>query len=81
MDHRTFLRFLSWAEHKALSEQKDGPGLRYLAIYLALIILFAAPTALQVPGWPFLMVPLGILLAFLFNLEHECTHTTAFRTN
>ena len=80
MDHRTFLRSLSRADRKALSEQTDGPGLRHLTIYSSLIFLFAVPIAFQVPGWPFLMVPLGILLAFLFNLEHECTHTTAFRT-
>ena len=81
MDHRTFLRSLSRDDRKALSEQKDGPGLRHLAIYSSLIFLFAVPIALQIPGWPFLMIPLGILLAFLFNLEHECTHTTAFRTD
>ena len=81
MDHRTFLRSLSRGDRNALSEQKDGPGLRHLAIYSLLIILFAVPIAFQVPGWPILMIPLGILLAFLFNLEHECTHTTAFRTD
>ena len=81
MDHREFLRSLSRADRKALSEQSDGPGLRHLAVYVSLILLLAVPIALRVPGWPFLMVPLGILLAFLFNLEHECTHTTAFRTS
>ena len=80
MDHRAFLRSLSRVERKALAEQKDGPGLRHLAIYVLLIILFAVPIALRVPGWPLLMIPLGILLAFLFNLEHECVHTTPFKT-
>ena len=80
MDHRAFLRSLSRADRKALAEQEDGPGLRHLAVYIALMLAFAVPIALRVPGWPVLMVPLGILLAFLFNLEHECVHTTPFRT-
>ena len=80
MDHRSFLRSLSRADRRALAEQKDGPGLRHLAVYIALTVAFAIPVALRVPGWPLLMLPLGILLAFLFNLEHECVHTTPFRT-
>ncbi len=35
---------------------------------------------LKVPGWPLLMLPQGVALAFLFNLQHECTHKTPFRT-
>ncbi|MDE0702759.1 MAG: hypothetical protein OXH59_03450, partial [Rhodospirillaceae bacterium] len=74
MDHRMFLRSLSRADRKALAEQKDGPGLRHLAVYILLMLAFAIPIALRVPGWPLLMVPLGIQLAFIFNLEHECVH-------
>ena len=81
MDHREFLRSLSRADRKALSRQENRASLCHLAMYVFLILLFAVPIAVQVPGWPLLMVPLGILLAFLFNLEHECTHTTAFRTS
>lgn len=80
MDHRAFVKSLSRADRAALSEQKDGPGLRHLAIHVLLILLFAVPIALEVKGWPILMIPLGILLVFLFNLEHECTHTTPFKT-
>ena len=81
MDHAEFVRSLSRAERKALAEQKDGPALRHLAVYMSLIVLFAVPIALRVAGWPVLMLPLGILLAFLFNLEHECTHKSPFRTD
>ena len=80
MDYRAFLNSLSDAERKALVERKDGPGLRRLAVHMLLILLFAVPISLQVTAWPILMIPLGILLAFLFNLQHECTHTTPFRT-
>ncbi len=80
MDYRTFLRSMSGADRKALGKKENGPGLRHLALYTLLLLLFAVPIALGVPGWPLLMIPLGILLAFLFNLEHECTHTTAFKT-
>ena len=80
MDHRTFAKSLSGADREALAQKKDGPGLRYLGMHVLLILLFAVPIALRVTAWPILMVPLGILLAFLFNLEHECTHTTPFKT-
>jgi len=80
MDHATFVSSLSRAERKALAEQSNGPALRHLAIYMFLICLFTVPIALHVAGWPLLTIPLGILLAFLFNLEHECTHKSPFRT-
>ena len=80
MDYRTFVKSLPEADRKALVERKNRPGLRHLAIYMLLILLFAVPISLQVTAWPILMIPLGILLAFLFNLEHECTHKTPFRT-
>ncbi len=80
MDHAEFVKSLSRDERRALVEKVDGPALRHLGIYMVLIFLFAAPVAMQVPGWPFLMFPLGILLSFLFNLEHECTHKSPFRT-
>jgi fatty acid desaturase len=33
-----------------------------------------------VPGWPLLLPVQGVLLVFLFTLEHECTHRTPFAT-
>ena len=81
MDHATFVSSLSRAERKALAEQSNGPALRHLAIYMFLICLFTVPIALHVAGWPLLTIPLGILLAFLFNLEHECTHKSPFRSD
>ena len=80
MDYKAFIKSLPRDKRNALGELRDGPGLRHLAIYAFLIFLLAVLVAIRVTGWPFLMIPLGILLAFLFNLEHECTHKTPFRT-
>ncbi|MEP4313082.1 MAG: fatty acid desaturase, partial [Anderseniella sp.] len=34
----------------------------------------------EVPGWPLLMLPLGIQQVFLFTLLHETVHRTPFRS-
>ena len=56
-------------------------GLRHLALYCcgACGNQYAGIAA-QVPLWPLLILPQGILLVFLFTLSHECTHKTPFRT-
>ena len=56
---------------------------RDCATYLSIRLLITACVAViasGVPGWPLAILPLGILLTFLFNLEHECTHKTPFKT-
>jgi len=32
------------------------------------------------PPWQIMMIPHGILIAFLFTMQHECTHNTPFRS-
>lgn len=60
----------------------DGPGLLHLAGHLALLALTG--TAVLLAPNPLLLVLAmlvhGIVLVFLFTLEHECIHGTAFRT-
>lgn len=80
MDHKAFLSSLAPADRAALIERADGPGLRHLSLHLGLIAALAAGVAIGVPLWPALLPPLGIALAFLFTIEHECTHKTPFAT-
>ena len=75
MDHKSFVASLPADRKSALHERSDGPGVRRLVLYLTAIVICAAAV---LAGWWGMMLPLGILLAFLFTLEHEATHKTPF---
>lgn len=78
MDHRDFLSALPAATRAALVERSDRAGLRHLAGHLGAILLVGGLIAAGVPGW-WLLVPVqGVLVVFLFTLEHEATHKTPF---
>jgi len=76
-DHKAVIAGLPPGLRAALAEVTMAEGLRHLAGHLALIGLglWGMTTAL----WPLALVPLGVLMTFLFTLEHECTHRTPFR--
>jgi fatty acid desaturase len=78
MDHKAWLAALP-AEVKAeLAARSDAAGLRHLALHLGLILACGAAIASGLPGW-WLLLPLqGVLIVFLFTLEHEATHQTPF---
>lgn len=79
-DHKAFLAELP-AETKArLTLRSDRAGLLHLAGHVAAIVLTGTLIANAVPGWPLLLPVQGILLVFLFTLQHECTHKTPFAT-
>ena len=80
MDHRSFLAGLTAAQRSDLTETSDGKGLGALAVHFGLIAFLGAMIALEVPGWPVLMLPQGILIMFLFTTLHETIHRTAFRS-
>ncbi len=80
MDHRRFLANLPPDARDDLTALADGPALRHLAGHIGLIVLLAAAIAWRVPFWGLLVPVLGIAMAFLFTLQHECTHRTPFRT-
>ncbi len=80
-DHRAFLAALPAAEKLALTARSDGAGLIHLAGHLGLILAVSAAIGAKVPAWPLLLPIQGVLLAFLFTLEHECTHRTPFRSD
>lgn len=78
MTHKDFLKTLSPQDKAALTRRSDGPGLRHLALHAGLIVLCGLLIALKVPFWWALLLPQGILIAFLFTLQHEATHKTPF---
>ncbi|MEX0284789.1 MAG: fatty acid desaturase [Paracoccaceae bacterium] len=81
MDHRTYLKSLGTAEKDALTRRADAPGFLHLAMHGGLILFLGGLIALRVPFWWALMLPQGILLAFLFTLQHEATHKTPFASD
>ncbi len=65
-------------ERVALAERSDSQGIRHLAGHFGALLLTGSLVAAQVPLWPLLLPVHGVLLVFLFTLEHECTHKTPF---
>jgi fatty acid desaturase len=79
--HREAIAALSEGELTRLKETADRPGLIHLAGHLSLLILTGAAVLLA-PNWPLWSAAAlahGIVLIFLFTLEHEAIHATAFR--
>lgn len=80
MNHKTLIASLSAEQRAVLTEKSDRRGLNRLALHWGSIVLLAILVALGVPGWQVLVLPLGILIVFLFTLLHEAVHSTPFRT-
>lgn len=80
MDHKEFLASLSAHDRVWLTERRNLPGLVHLALYLAVLALSSVWILASLPFWPAAVLVQGILLIFLFTLEHECIHGTPFRT-
>ena len=80
MDHATFRASLPPETRERLTVRRDGPALIHLSGHLALVATLALWVAQGWVGWPVVLPFLGIALAFLFTLQHECTHKTPFKT-
>lgn len=61
-----------------MTSRSDAAGLRHLVLHLGAILLCGVGIALQPPGWWLLLPVQGVMIVFLFTLEHECTHRTPF---
>lgn len=77
-DHKAVLATIPVPERQAMQRRSDGAGLRHLALHLGALatttlFLFGAG-----PLWWLALLPQGVLLCFLFTLQHECTHDTPF---
>jgi fatty acid desaturase len=80
MDHREIVTSLTQEQRDHLIGKSDLPGLPLLCLHVGAILALGALIVLEVPFWPLLMIPQGILIAFLFTLLHETIHQTAFRS-
>jgi fatty acid desaturase len=79
-DHRAVVAALSHEERQAITEQSDRPGLIRFGVHVGLVAVLGVWIAAGWAYWPLLLVPQGILIAFLFTPLHETIHETAFRT-
>ncbi len=78
MDHHSFVTSLQVSTRTTLITKSNRAGLIHLAGHAGAIILCGALIAAGVPGWSLLIPLQGVLIVFLFTLEHECTHKTPF---
>jgi fatty acid desaturase len=81
MDHREIITSLTQEQRDQLTAKSDLPGLPLVLLHFGAILVLGALIAVKVPFWPWLMIPQGILIAFLFTLLHETIHQTAFRSD
>lgn len=81
LTHRDVVGRLSRDARRDLLRRSDRAGLLHLGGHFLALAVTGAGIVLSVPGWPFLMLPHGILLVFLFCPLHECVHRTPFRSN
>jgi len=80
--HREAIAAMRDGELARLKETSDRPGLMHLAGHLGLLCLTGL-AVLWAPTWPLWLLAAtahGVVLVFLFTLEHEAAHGTAFRT-
>lgn len=80
VDHKTIIAGLSPDDRRKLCAQSDFPGLVRLATHIGAITVLSWAILAGVAGWWVLMLPLGVLMVFLFTALHETIHRTAFST-
>ena len=80
MDHKSFLKSLNATDKAQLNARSDVHGLRHLMLYCAVLAVTGSWIHFALPIWQIMLIPHGILIAFLFTLQHECTHNTPFKT-
>lgn len=77
-NHQTVLAALPPATRAALHQRSDAAGLRHLALHLGLLALTGGWVWAAAPLWGAILPLHGVVLVFLFTLQHECTHQTPF---
>jgi fatty acid desaturase len=80
MDHKTLIASIPPETRAVLTERSDRAGLWHLVGHLAAIAV-ASAGMLVTPLWWLALPVQGVLLVFLFTLEHECTHRTPFASD
>ena len=79
-DYRAVVAAMPHEQKQALTRQRDMPGLVRFGVHFGLILVLGAWIAAGGTFWPLLLLPQGVLIAFLFTPLHETIHETAFRT-
>lgn len=80
MDPKAVVSNLNKENRLHLTALSDRPGLIRLAQYLLAIGLCGWLIATSAPGWQLVVFVQGILLVFLFTLNHEAAHRTPFKS-
>ncbi|MGH8760392.1 MAG: fatty acid desaturase [Burkholderiales bacterium] len=80
IDHRAVITALSASQREELTARADVPGIVHFAGHFGAILVMMGLIAAEIPYWPLLMPPLGILIIFLFTALHETVHDTPFRS-
>ncbi len=78
MDHREFMASLEPELRARLTARSDAAGLRHLALHGGAILALGFWIGFGLPLWWALLPLQGVLIVFLFTLEHEATHKTPF---
>lgn len=78
MDHREFVARLPPHVKADLTARSNMAGLRHLLGHVGAIVAVGALIGSGMPGWWALLPVQGVLIVFLFTLEHEATHKTPF---
>jgi len=77
-DHTDALSRIPDDAMAALTDTSSHAGLWHLAGHFGLILLSCGLIVAQAPYWGLLLPVQGVLLVFLFTLQHETTHQTPF---
>ncbi len=78
MDHKSLIQSLPPERRAELTGRTNGAGLLHLFGHLGAIAICGAVILFAPPLWELALPVQGILLVFLFTLEHEATHKTPF---
>ena len=80
LNHHDLIGRLSREQRLDLLQRSDVKGLLHLSGHLGALGVSGSLIAFEVPGWPVLLPLHGILLVFLFCLQHEAVHKTPFHS-
>ena len=77
-DHHSFVAGLPPGVKARLTARSDAAGMRHLALHGGAIVACGLWIGWGWPLWWALLPVQGVLIVFLFTLEHEATHKTPF---
>lgn len=79
-DHKALLAALTPEQRADLTRRSNSKGLVALSVHFGLMFCCWGLVLAQVTGWQLIVLPLGVLILFLFTLLHETCHRTPFKS-